>query len=132
MNTVLRSIVCQFIHKDRHETPCNFECESATSVNHIDSLGYSRVVLIVDELNRFELPLDLGLSTFFKVHFLDKENFYLVFSSHQPLDIEAIRIAMSSSHSLFGLAPAADAQLQCPNPVRSQLIWRYSFLTLCI
>ena len=64
----------------------------------------TRVVLIVDELNRFELPLDLGLSTFFKVHFLDKENFYLVFSSHQPLDIEAIRIAMSSSHSFFGLA----------------------------
>ena len=96
MDGVLRTIACQFVRMERNETPITFKCDSVTSLlNYIDSLGYSRVVLIVDELNRFGLPVDPELSTFLKVNFLDKKNYYLVFSSHQPLDIEAVRMTAS-------------------------------------
>ena len=54
MDGVLRTIACQFVHMERNETPVTFKCDSATSLlNYIESLGYSIVVLIVYELNRF-------------------------------------------------------------------------------
>ena len=94
---ILNAIAFQFIEVDPTESPIQFQCDNKTALfAHIASLPYTKVVLLIDELNRFGLPVDQSVATFLKTHFLDKFNFYLVFTSHQPIDIEAETVSVDA------------------------------------
>ena len=94
----MNAIACQSIEMEpTTESPSQFQCDNkAALMAHIASLPYSKVILLIDELNRFGLLVDQSLATFLKTYFLDKFNFYLVFTSHEPIDIEAASVSVDA------------------------------------
>ena len=46
------------------------------------------VVLLVDELNSLRKPLDLNGACLLREEFLDKEDRYLVFATHEPMNVD--------------------------------------------
>jgi hypothetical protein len=50
------------------------------------------VVLLVDELNSLRKPLDVTGACLLREEFLDKKDRYLVFSTHEPMNVDAVSI----------------------------------------
>jgi hypothetical protein len=65
------------------------KCSAEDLKNYIDSIAESRkVVLLIDELNQLGAPIDPLTSSYIKSCWLDRENYYLVYTSHIPLQID--------------------------------------------
>lgn len=72
-------------------SPSSPPISSMEMIQHINEeiqRKQGRFILLIDEINRLGLPLDVTASDFLKKHFLDPLNFYLVVTSHVLFDID--------------------------------------------
>jgi hypothetical protein len=94
LQAVLRSIGLAFVSSplvERERVICN----ETRLMEYIEAFEASEkgqasrgIVLLADELNQIDSPLDEESSKFLKAEFLDKAKRYLVFTSHVFMDVE--------------------------------------------
>lgn len=85
-HAILRRIAVQFTDED---DDFNLDVDRKTLLNYIDTdSNGKKVVLIIDELNMLSDKLDESAANLLRSEFLDKENRYLVITSHIPLDLD--------------------------------------------
>lgn len=83
---ILRSIALQLIDLGERN-PLNITCDEK-ELNAYLTKSLKPVVLIIDELNVLSVPVTADAGRMLRELFLDKENRYLVFSTHVPLDVD--------------------------------------------
>jgi hypothetical protein len=92
--TILRLIASQLVNIGVQESQ-RLVCDESALDNYI---GNEPFVLLIDELNALAAPVDAEAGSLLRRLFLDKENRYLVFTTHVPIDIEQkAHHAMASS-----------------------------------
>jgi len=83
---ILRSIALQLVDLgDRN--PLNITCDQKKLEAYLTESS-KPVVLIIDELNALQVPVDAEAGRMLRSLFLDKKDRFLVFSTHVPLDVE--------------------------------------------
>ena len=88
-DAVMRLIATQLVDVSEKDAQ-NIVCDETALLKHIDQTSQGKsVVLLIDELNRFGVPIDGPLSVFLKAEFLDRANRYLVFTTHVPMSVDA-------------------------------------------
>jgi hypothetical protein len=80
---IVRSIALQLVETTGYD-PRYLVCEEQALD---DYLGEKPVVLIIDELNALGFPIDQDAGRMLRKLFLDKNNRYLIYSSHITMDI---------------------------------------------
>jgi hypothetical protein len=131
---ILRSIALQLVDASGLDPTCLVCNEKALD----EYLGDFPVVLIIDELNALAVPIDADAGRMLRQLFLDKQNRYLVFSSHVPISVEPkLSTYIKSTYEtpsqrgcrLLGFSPCSDLALlrnmspQCAslNPAEAML-----------
>ena len=89
LQALLRQIGLQLVDTSTIADRLNVTFDAKTIIDHISVTSNGRtVVLLIDELNALQFPIDEETSFFLKAHFLDTKDRYLVFTSHNVLDLD--------------------------------------------
>lgn len=80
---LIRNIASQLV--DPAVDPTKIKC---TAKDLDEYIGDSPFVILIDELNAMANPVDEDAGRFLRSLFLDKENRYLVFTTHVPMDLD--------------------------------------------
>jgi hypothetical protein len=91
---ILRLIAAQLCGET---APAKIECDEKASDAY---LGDAPVVLLVDELNALQCPLESDAGLLLRKMFLDKRNRFLVFSTHVPMVVDALPLTLGRSQTI--------------------------------
>jgi hypothetical protein len=99
-----------------------FQCDLVDLLSHLEEINGrgKSIILLIDELNKIGVPLDVETSAFLTKNFLDTEGRYLIFSSHIQFNVDSLWGGPSASlwggpsASLWG-GPSARTVLFAPS-----------------
>ena len=83
-DAILRLIATQLVDIG-HNDPLNIQCDEQKLDDFIGELPF---VLLIDELNALDTPVDSDARRMLRRLFLDKKDRYLVFTTHVPISLE--------------------------------------------
>ncbi len=88
LDALIRLIAEQFVELPTNRNRNKLWCSEEDVLNYIQAVaGERKVILFIDELNQLGAPVDPLTSSFLKT-WLDRKNYYVVFSSHVPLEVD--------------------------------------------